>query len=144
MARVTGIFVTFLIVSAASQTVAATMQPADRRPPQPDQIAALRERAPHGLTQALRVYDELQAEEQRRMLSCFVQPEKTPDTTNDIAAWSTAIDQIGGQRNCAVSRLYWYTDLAVAKAVAERTGRPILSLRMLGKRTSRICSCTTW
>src|SRR5262249_24156644 len=33
------------------------------------------------------------------------------------------------------SRLYWYTDLEKAKAEAERTGRLILSLRMLGKLT---------
>ena len=32
-----------------------------------------------------------------------------------------------------MSRLYWHTDLAEARAAAERTGRPILSLRMLGK-----------
>ena len=39
-----------------------------------------------------------------------------------------------------MSRLYWYTDLAEAKAAAERTGRPILSLRMLGKLTDEF-SC---
>jgi hypothetical protein len=50
-------------------------------------------------------------------------------------AWRAAIDQIGGQRSCTVSRLYWYTDLEKAKNEAERTDRPILSLRMLGKLT---------
>ena len=52
-----------------------------------------------------------------------------------IARAAAAIDQIGGQRSCTVSRLYWYTDLDEAKAAAERIGRPILSLRMLGKLT---------
>jgi hypothetical protein len=52
-----------------------------------------------------------------------------------LEAWRTAIDQISGQRGCTVSRLYWHTDLNEAKAAAERTRRPILSLRMLGKLT---------
>jgi hypothetical protein len=34
-----------------------------------------------------------------------------------------------------VSRLYWYTDLEQAKAASAKSGRPILSLRMLGKLT---------
>ena len=49
--------------------------------------------------------------------------------------WRDAVDQIGGQRGCTVSRLYWYTDLDKAQAAARQTGRPILSLRMLGKLT---------
>src|SRR5207342_2855111 len=51
-----------------------------------------------------------------------------------------AIDQIGGQRTCTVSRLYWFTDLEKAKAEATRTHKPILSLRMLGKLTEEF-SC---
>jgi hypothetical protein len=50
------------------------------------------------------------------------------------------IDQIGAQRGCTVSRLFWYTDLNAAKAEAQRTNRPILSLRMLGKLTDEF-SC---
>jgi hypothetical protein len=48
---------------------------------------------------------------------------------------SSAIDEVGHQRGCSVSRLYWYTNLDEAKAAAAATGRPILSLRMLGKLT---------
>jgi hypothetical protein len=51
-----------------------------------------------------------------------------------------AIDQVGGQRGCTVSRLYWYTDMAEAQAAATKSGRPILSLRMLGKLTEEF-SC---
>src|SRR6187397_894201 len=51
-----------------------------------------------------------------------------------------SIDQVGRQRGCSVSRLYWYTDLDQAKAAAEKLGRPILSLRMLGKLTDEF-SC---
>jgi hypothetical protein len=114
--------------------------PATGAPPLPEQVVALRERGPDGLAEALRIYDGLQLEQRQRMFSCFVQPEPSSDSDSGLAAWSAAIDQIGAQRNCAVSRLYWYTDLGAAKAAAERTGRPILSLRMLGKLTDEF-SC---
>jgi hypothetical protein len=52
-----------------------------------------------------------------------------------MARLRETMDQVGGQRGCAVSRLYWYTDLEAAKAESARRGRPILSLRMLGKLT---------
>ncbi|MGF1602550.1 MAG: hypothetical protein ACFCU8_11110 [Thermosynechococcaceae cyanobacterium] len=43
-----------------------------------------------------------------------------------------ALDSLCQQRDCHASRLFWYTDLAAAKAKAAETGKPILSLRMLG------------
>ncbi len=46
---------------------------------------------------------------------------------------SAALDRICAQRHCAASRLYWYTDLAAAKAEAARRGVPIVSLRLLGR-----------
>jgi hypothetical protein len=47
----------------------------------------------------------------------------------------TALDQVSGQHDCHTSRLYWYTDLEIAKSAAHREGKPILSLRLLGKLT---------
>jgi len=44
----------------------------------------------------------------------------------------TVIDQVGGQRDCHVSRLFWHTDFEKAKAEAQHTSKPILSLRLLG------------
>jgi len=44
-----------------------------------------------------------------------------------------AVDAVAAQRHAAASRLYWYTDLEQAKARARETGRPILSLRLLGR-----------
>jgi hypothetical protein len=85
------------------------------------------------LVEALRLCDVAQAEDRQRLFSCIAQPK--PDDGANMTAWAAAIDQIGGQRSCTVSRLYWYTDLEKAKAEAERTGRPILSLRLLGKLT---------
>ncbi|MGB7416790.1 MAG: hypothetical protein WA902_21520, partial [Thermosynechococcaceae cyanobacterium] len=43
-----------------------------------------------------------------------------------------ALDSLCKQRDCHASRLFWYTDLEAAKAKAAETGKPILSLRMLG------------
>lgn len=43
-----------------------------------------------------------------------------------------ALDRVGGQYDNFASGLYWYTDLEQAKAAARATGRPILSLRLLG------------
>lgn len=44
-----------------------------------------------------------------------------------------AIDRVAAQRDAFASGLYWYTDLAEAQAEAARSGRPILSLRLLGR-----------
>ncbi|MEO1996672.1 MAG: hypothetical protein ABGZ17_15500 [Planctomycetaceae bacterium] len=50
------------------------------------------------------------------------------------------IDQVGGQRYCSLSRMYWYTDIKQAEKAARSTGKPILSLRLLGKLTDEL-SC---
>jgi hypothetical protein len=44
-----------------------------------------------------------------------------------------ALDRIAGQRGAVHSRLFWYTDLKAAKAAARASGRPILSLHLLGR-----------
>jgi len=53
----------------------------------------------------------------------------------ELARLNRVIDQVGGQVHCTASGLYWYTDLEQAKAAAMESGRPILSLRMLGNLT---------
>jgi hypothetical protein len=45
----------------------------------------------------------------------------------------SAIDTVAAQRDAHASGLYWHTDLELAKAEARRRGRPILSLRLLGR-----------
>lgn len=49
-----------------------------------------------------------------------------------IARLRAAIDAVARQRDAWASGLYWFTDFDAAKAQAAATGRPILSLRMLG------------
>src|SRR5437868_13929370 len=48
-------------------------------------------------------------------------------------AAAAAIDAVAAQKDAAYSGLYWYTDLEQAKAAARASGKPILSLRLLGK-----------
>lgn len=47
--------------------------------------------------------------------------------------FTAALDRVCAQRDCAASHLYWYTDLAAAKVAAVESGKPILSLRLLGR-----------
>ena len=42
------------------------------------------------------------------------------------------IDELCAQKDCALAGLYWYTDLEQAIAAARASGRPIVSLRLLG------------
>ena len=63
-----------------------------------------------------------------------------PHADECLARYAALIDQVAGQRGATLSRLYWYTDLEQAKAAAAASGKPILSLRMLGKLTDEF-SC---
>jgi hypothetical protein len=148
----TGIF----LCGGAMQALAGRPNAAtDAALPSKETIEALRARGPEGLEQALRAYDELSKQRdqlsqvymrtsnthpagQKESLAQFQKQLEAID--GQMKSWQPVIDQIGGQRSCTVSRLYWYTDLDKAKAAAEKSGRPILSLRMLGKLTDE-CSC---
>jgi len=53
---------------------------------------------------------------------------------------SNALDTVAQQKNSYISGLYWYTDLESAKKASAASGKPILSLRLLGKLTDEF-SC---
>jgi hypothetical protein len=53
---------------------------------------------------------------------------------------SMALDTVAQQKNSYVAGLYWYTDLDSAKKASAASGKPILSLRLLGKLTDEF-SC---
>lgn len=80
------------------------------------QVNALRKQGPEGLQTFLKLHAS----------------DLTPGTV-PAAALRTALDELCQQRDCYASRLYWYTDLEQAKAVARTSGKPILSLRLLGQ-----------
>lgn len=54
-------------------------------------------------------------------------------TGDDKARLAARIDEAAAQRYATVSRMFWYTDLADAREAARASGKPILSLRMLGR-----------
>jgi hypothetical protein len=90
-------------------------------------VARLRARGPAGLDALLKANAALivRHESQAGVTSGSEGPE-----------WNrlkTALDTVGSQCDCYASRLYWYTDLDAAKAVARTSRKPILSLRLLGK-----------
>jgi hypothetical protein len=59
--------------------------------------------------------------------------------------YRAALDVVCAQVGCATSHLYWYTDLAAARAEAARTGRPILALRLLGRLDETLsCANSRW
>lgn len=45
---------------------------------------------------------------------------------------SEAIDRVAMQKDAFSSRLYWFTDLEKAQLESEKTGKPLISLRLLG------------
>jgi hypothetical protein len=86
-------------------------------------IAALRAMGPAGLNTLRAIH----ADEIKRHLSA-------PAATDD-GAWqrlATALDSVSQQYDSAASGLYWYTDFEQAEAAALQSGKPILSLRLLG------------
>ena len=86
-------------------------------------LEALRERGKSGLQQLQTVYaDDIAAH----------RANSAAQTTN----WElvrSALAKVGGQYDNWASGLYWFTDLERAKAEAKSSGKPILSLRLLGR-----------
>lgn len=65
-------------------------------------------------------------------------PSAAPDEQwQRIAA---ALDNVARQKNSYIAGLYWHTDLEAAKKASAESGKPILSLRLLGKLTDEF-SC---
>ena len=97
----------------------------------PQVVARLREAGPDALAELMLLRE--------RMTRQHASLLKQPDSAKEVeqlqqrqAQLDALIDQVGMQRYCSRSGLYWYTDLEQAKAAARTSGKPILSLRMLG------------
>jgi len=94
-------------------------------------IEELRSLGPTGMQALMRQYDQ-------EIALHIANP-----TAAASAEWlriTTALDAVSQQRNSYLSGLYWYTDLDQARQVSAQTGKPILSLRLLGKLTDEL-SC---
>ncbi len=101
----------------------------------PDSIARLRQLGPAALEALLSRRDALQAR-----LASSMSPGEVAALEQDLTRLEQVIDQVGRQRYCSRSRLFWHTDLDEAKQAAITAGKPILSLRMLGNLTDEL-SC---
>jgi hypothetical protein len=64
----------------------------------------------------------------------------TTDVSPEWERITGALDAVSQQRNSYLSGLYWYTDLNEARKASTESGKPILSLRLLGKLTDEL-SC---
>jgi hypothetical protein len=85
-------------------------------------IARLRALGPEGLKLLFETY----AEELKRQASGL------PVNEQQWQRLTLALDQVSQQRNSYASGLYWYTDFEQARQAARASGKPILSLRLLG------------
>ncbi|MBX9788116.1 MAG: hypothetical protein K2Y37_04315 [Pirellulales bacterium] len=99
----------------ASDSAAETPSPEIAR-----EAARLRAMGPVGLTAAFKRQADLNM---------------SGDRAAALRDWKALVDAVAGQRDAWASRLYWYTDLEVAKSAAAKAGKPILSLRLLGRLT---------
>jgi hypothetical protein len=104
--------------------------------------AELRGEGPAGFAKALEYWEILQ----RQVADISGERVKAVKPTADeianrqradhvVEVMKDIVARVAGQRDAHMSRLYWHTDLAEAKAAAAESGKPILSLRMLGKLT---------
>ncbi len=75
-------------------------------------------RSPEALTRLLSDYDTLLA---------------SGADAPSLAKAREAVDRMAAQRDARASGLFWYTDIEEAKAAAQKSGRPILALRLLGR-----------
>jgi hypothetical protein len=87
-------------------------------------IAELRELGPAGVDLLFKTY----AREINEQVANPLLP-----ATPEWQRLSAALDAVAQQKNSYLSGLYWYTDLEQAKAAARASGKPILSLHLLGK-----------
>jgi len=94
-------------------------------------IEELRELGPAGLEALLNEYSD--------QINNHIADPKLAATAEWLRI-TTAIDLVGQQKNNFISGLYWYTDLEDAKKAARESGKPILSLRLLGNLTDEL-SC---
>ena len=89
---------------------------------------------PRGFSSALERYDSAVTEFET------ANPSDREEKRKLVKQWQKIVDRSAAQRHAHISRLFWYTDLAEAKTAATEAGKPILSLRMLGKLTDEF-SC---
>jgi len=129
MRTLPGIASVVILTGAILRAVAAeqtqTLDSLAQRAISPGESAAaiekLRAAGPAGLDALFKVYADRLPQTSRA------------STDPDWERIRAAFDAVAQQRDAYASHLYWYTNLDEAEAAARATGKPILSLRLLGK-----------
>ncbi|HEX7295012.1 MAG TPA: hypothetical protein VF251_04610 [Pyrinomonadaceae bacterium] len=130
-------FLAFLLLFAANSAVANPYVPLTTRAVSDDPseasaaIAELRSIGPAGLQTLF--------EANRNAIELHV-ANPTLKATPEWSRIMAALDGVSQQKDSYLSGLYWYTDLSEARKAATAAGKPILSLRLLGKLTDEL-SC---
>lgn len=106
-----------VMAQAAEPSPVSLQSPVSRPVRLTPEVAALRQQGPAGLATFLKTHA-------RDLSTTAVLPPASVRST---------LDALCQQRDCYASHLYWYTDLEQAKAAAKASGKPILSLRLLGR-----------
>lgn len=87
--------------------------------------------------------DELMAKRaafQQKLNSADVTQEEANQAVEQLAKLATEIDETANARYSHLSGLFWYTNLDEARQASVKQGKPLLSLRLLGKLTEEL-SC---
>jgi hypothetical protein len=107
-----------------------------RAPDQPTAIELAVAAGPDDPRRAALV-EQLRAQGPAALDSLIAEYRQVPDrAANDDAAWRALIDEVAQQRDAHYGGLFWHRDLSEAQAAAASSGKPILSLRLLGELTS--------
>jgi hypothetical protein len=103
-------------------------------PDKPLPVEKLRDVGPAALADlmALRERMQRQLDSLRKQEDSNGRTSQAEQLERRLARFDQLIDPVGMQRYCSRSGLYWFTDLEKATAAARESGKPILSLRMLG------------
>ncbi len=125
-------FVLLLLILLSSQTLFASTNPemlaryavSEDTNKSAEAIAELRSLGPAGLNSLFKSYEREINEQVFNPLLL---------ATPEWLRLSRALDAVSQQKDSYLAGLYWYTDLEQAKAAARQSGKPILSLRLLGK-----------
>lgn len=94
-------------------------------------IAELRAMGPVGLQS---LFDANESEINKHITNPTLSP------TSEWRRITAALDSVSQQKDSYLAGLFWYTDLGEARKAASVEGKPILSLRLLGKLTDEL-SC---
>lgn len=124
--------VALLMPAAAGQAMIGPMERLARQSLSDDE--AVRQRAVEGLRRIGPPAMGMLLDMQKQAMAPSAESKgSTTSDAADLEKIRRAIDAVAAQKDAWVSGLFWYTDLEEAKVAASASGRPILSLRLLGR-----------